>query len=215
MCSGGMWGMVQASTRIALSNFSNFAIDHPPSGLALLNSSQIELLMYLFLFTYSKIWSFKGQLNHHLPSIMIAPHQQMLLDPANGSTADLGTQIRKWDMMNDHDLFPTPCFCQTPSPVDLPPERSWNLSTCLQSTSQSHSHFLTKQWSSLLMGLSAFLINAYSITTPPSRCKIVPIPPQKYKGRLPLWSQLLPWLLLPDTPLICVLPLQFSFSQRS
>ena len=106
--------MVQASTRTALSNLSNFPIDRSPSGLTLLNSSQNELLMYLFLFTYSKICSFKGLLNHRLPSIMIAPHQQMLLDPANGSTADLGTQIRKWDMMNNHFLSPTHASVRLP-----------------------------------------------------------------------------------------------------
>lgn len=100
-CSGGTWDMVQASIRSALNNFSNFPVDLPPSGLAFLHSSQSELFMYLFLFTYSKICSF-------------------------------------W------------CLC--------------------------------------------ILINAYSMTTLPSRYKIVPTLAKKYEGRLPLGSPLLPWL---------------------
>ena len=91
--------MVQASIRSALNNFSNFPVDLPPSDLALLNSSQSELFMYFFLFTYSKICSF-------------------------------------W------------CLC--------------------------------------------ILINAYNITTLPSRYKIVPTPAKNYEGRLPLGSPLLP-----------------------
>ena len=94
-CSGGTWGMVQASTWTALSNFSNFPIDRSPSGLTLLNSSQNELLMYLFLFTYSKICSFKGQLNHHLPRLLLISKcyliQQMALLMTQAHKSESGT----------------------------------------------------------------------------------------------------------------------------
>lgn len=90
------------------------------------------------------------RLNGYLPNIVIVPLQHMLLDPANGSTTDLDTQIENgaWSLTTSSPL--------SPAPVDLPPKRSWNLSSCFQSTGQSYSHFLTEPCSSLLIDLSAF-----------------------------------------------------------
>ena len=55
------------------------------------------------------------RLNDYLPNVVIVPLQHMLLDPANGSTTDLGTQIQKWGVILDHFLAPIPRSCGSAS----------------------------------------------------------------------------------------------------